>query len=327
MIMGLKKGYKIIMAAILVVSILSCNSNVAALAKVLEVSETNSYRIGGGVLYTCKTDESCVSLIIPDDDSKVELCFVSSDYPNKVFQFYMNKAAFLESFLKKQDPEWAIIRGFCLNNLAAAKCIEITVEDVTYENPIDITATKSSVAADLTDDLISVHGNEYSGIQVYQETYQGQLIKVYQRMDYHIYSAGYKNWNSGGTWLTLGSFITGVMNLTTTSEVLNAFSIIFGVAAVVNALVPGSGRVDKYQCDAVIGRYTSINGSAYPYTMTLEIYDYMGYDDHNLNSTERAAIDFSSQTRYWGDGANYYYNCSAQVADAYDVFLQIGQMD
>lgn len=61
--------------------------------------------------------------------------------------------------------------------------------------------------------------------------------------------------------------------------------------------------------------------------MTDNVYAYLGYDDADLNSTERAAIVSSTLDHYYTDGSSYYYDFDAQVEDAYEMFTRIGQMD
>ena len=199
--------------------------------------------------------------------------------------------------------------------------------DVDFDIPVDITNNRSSVGADLISDLITLRGNEYEGLFVAESIRGGQTIRVLQRQDFRIFFAGYKTWSTGDVVITLGTFITQIMSLTASNPVVDAFGIVFDVAASVYSDVPGSGRVDKYNCVANVGRYTSINGSQYAYTMTDSVFSYMGYDDNNLNSTAHAAIDSSSMTQYYTDSFSYYYSSSQQIEDAYNNFLAIGQMD
>lgn len=289
-------------------------------------AEIEILTLDDGSIYTRKASTQNVVVTIPSNSSQIEIDFSFTSNPDKVYQFYTSYDHDL-SLANATSEDWSFILALCQSSLSSAKQIDFSVEDVTYEEPIDISRTRSSVAADLIEGLIELQGKEYEKLVVHSTTYQGQNIKVYQMKVHRIYEAGYKRWSTGEDLITLGAFITGVLGLTATATVLGVFSIVFGVLPSAASKISGSGRVDKYKCDTIYSRYTTVNNSKYVYTMTDEVYEYMGYDDNDIASTARAAIDSSDCTHFYYDSEAYYNSFSAQVQDAYNLFCRIGQQD
>lgn len=314
------------LSLLLVLSILFSFSAPAYAATIETASDGNeTLLLEDATIYTKKTASQYFVLTVPDNSEPVEINFSFIANPSTVYQLYIPKDTMNLSVASSIN--WDTVQFLCQENISSAKQINFVIEDVTYDEPIEITNMRSSVSADLMEDLADLRGNEYEWRKVHETTYQGENIKIYERMDFRIYEAGYKRWSTGEDILTLGSFITGVMGYTVTSATLGAFGIIFCVLPQAISTISGSGKLNKYNCCAFIGRHASINDSEYAYTMTDNVYAYLGYDDADLNSTERAAIVSSTLDHYYTDGSSYYYDFDAQVEDAYEMFTRIGQMD
>lgn len=319
------KNYRLL-SILLVLSILLSFSMPAHATSLEKASDGNEIiHFEDATIYTKKTENQYIVVTVPADTEHIEINFSFTSVPSRIYQLYIPKST--EILSTASSVNWNTVQTLCQAKISSAKQINFVVEDITYDKPIEITNTKGSVAADLKEDLAALRGNEYAWRKVHETTYQGENIKIYERMDFRIYEAGYKRWSTGEDLLTLGSFITGVMQYSVTSATLGAFGIIFGVLPQALSTIPGSGTLKKYNCVADIGRHASINNSEYAYTMTDNVYSYLGYDDDDLNSTERAAVVSSTLDHYYTDSSSYYHDFAAQVEDAYEMFSRIGQMD
>ena len=126
--------------------------------------------------------------------------------------------------------------------------------------------------------------------------------------------------------LTVGGLIATIIGATTHAQLINIICAIYGLATGVSSLVPSSGSLNEYRVRAQYVRFATVNGSNYAYNTAHKFIDYKGYEDANNNSTSRAYADSSTRDVSYAPGGESYYNSySQQVADAYDMFLQIGQ--
>ena len=315
---------KMTLAIVLAISMFSSlflTSYAVSVDDAIEYEEVIS--LSDGNLYVFSGDNENIVVSVLNGSDMIEINFAFKSEPNTVYQYYTEKSE--DMFLAEEVVNWDVIKDFCQINLSHAKQIIFTIEETVYEEPIDVTNMRGSVTADLKEDLADIHGNEYEKKRVHNAMYKGQVIIIYERMDFRIQKTRSFSWSTGEELMTLGAFLTEQMGLTTTAETLRAFSKIFGVAESVTSKISGSGTLEKYNCIATIGRYASVNYSEYAYTMTDEVYTYEGYDDADVNSSKRAAVVRESVEHYYTDSASYFKDYNAQVQDAYSQFLQVGQ--
>lgn len=313
------------------IAMLLCMSMIFVLSSAAfasEPAEVSVLPMTDGVIYAREDANQIAVVSVPNSGDLLEVNVLDADMPSVVKQYYIDAEGIAANNLSSaRASEWNEVISMCNNSAESEKQIIFTVEDVTYDTPIDITNRRSSITADLEGDLTDFHGSEYEGVLKYSTTYSGQNIKIYERMDFRIYENGYKSWSTGSPLITLGTFILEVLLLTVNNKLVSALSDVFAVGESVDSLIAGSGRVNKYNCVAYVGRYSSINNSEYAYTMTDRVHSYTGYDDNDLNSTARAAIDESSKYSYYSDSSTYYNSYASQVEDAYEMFLSVGQQD
>ena len=200
----------------------------------------------------------------------------------------------------------------------------VTFTEVSYGEPIELPQTRSSAGADLLEDLESFMGTgEYFGRQIYSTTYQGQVFRVLESMDFRILTDGSKSWS---TTISVSSLIVGVLGLTATTTLVGTICGVFGVALSAASLIP-PGKINKYICRAMNYRYVTINGSEYAYSMADKFIDYNGYENADNDSTERAYADSGSRSVIYAPSAAYFSSYTDQIEDAYEIFLQVGQQD
>lgn len=80
----------------------------------------------------------------------------------------------------------------------------------------------------------------------------------------------------------------------------------------------------QYLCRDHYFRYATVNGSEYVYNITDRFRDYYGYD--SITQRGWPNIDRESKTVWFSHSQPYYRSYSSQAADAYEMFLEIGQM-
>lgn len=238
--------------------------------------------------------------------------------PNTVYQWTI--IDYPESTFTTSDNFWNGIVTYAENRITDANVVTFT--EVSYDEPIELPQARSSAGADLLEDLESFMGtSEYFGRQIYSTTYQGQVFRVLESMDFRILTDGSKSWS---TTISVSSLIVSVLGLATTTTLVGTICGIFGVALSAASLIP-PGKINKYICRAMNYRYVTINGSEYAYSMADKFTDYNGYENADINSTERAYADSGSGSVSYAPNAAYFSSYTDQINDAYDMFLQIGQ--
>lgn len=322
----MRKNKKVLSIIMVLAIILS--SNCVAIAQTNEFSEyketASVIKTDEGNIFYYKDDVETITIVTNEKEHLVEVDIMNADELGVVYQLFISDYA--KEFDATSDEFWDSIISIAKENIADAKIIKIDVEDVTYEKPIDVTNLKSSAGADLKSDLEDLLGSEYEGSFKYLKSNYSPYaaVRIYERMYFRIYDDGYKNWSTSDT-LTIGAFITGVLSLGSTTPLIGALALVFDVSASASSVISSSGRINKYSCTATISRYATVNGSQYMYNVTDKAYVYKGYEDNDLNSTGRAAVDSSSEQVIYTESSSYFADYSEQCDDAHDLFLIIGQ--
>ena len=140
-------------------------------------------------------------------------------------------------------------------------------------------------------------------------------------MEFRFVETGYKSWAQS---LSASSFIISIIGaLSPSNALLAATCSAFSIALSGASLIP-AGSMEVYDCTSLTYRYITINNSEYIYNMTHKL---IGYDGYNpLGNYTHAFINPDSKTTTYPDGLNYFSSISDQIADAYELFLEIGQM-
>ena len=262
-----------------------------------------------------------VTIITDNTRRMIDISIKYLNQPNIVYQWRIHDYP-VARFEPASNSFWNGIIEYAERNISSAT--PVTFTDVTYEKPIDVTAMRSSAGADLLQDLRSFIGQDeyFDVLKTSTPLYRnGVAFRVYESMQFRILLDGYKAWS---TTITVASLITTVLGSVITGKLVVAICNAFGIAAGLSSLLP-PGKINKYICRAMVYRYVTANGSKYVYNITDKFIDYKGYENADNNSTERAYADSSSQTINYIQGQSYFGSYTAQVDDAYQMYLNVGQ--
>lgn len=330
---------KRIISITLIIAILCASTQTLAFANSTETPVIQSVVFDDGTLYSAEFHDLLTVLLIPGSGD-IEISFSYKSNPADVYQFFITDR---NAVLSNDDVViWPNVYTVCHDNVQNAVKMTFTITtdstDASLYNSSSENAVYSilsSVNEDLDEDLAAIHGDEYGPNNKYSTVSFGPTITVKETMKFLYVDATPFWWNvEGVAALSVTSFVTGCLGLAATSTILAAVAYIFEVASYVDEQISPSGSLNRYLCSVRIRRHTSVNGSEYEYTYVDHIYQYYAYENPDLNSDGRAAVvPYCENEYYYYDGMNYgndssYFNSySSQVADAYDRYLVIGQMD
>lgn len=279
---------------------------------VLDVSE--------GKLYASKDEEKSVAILTDEEQLLIDISINYLDNPDIVYQWIFNDYPITE--FVDNVAFWNGIIEYAEEHRESASIIEF--EDITYENPIDVSMMRSSAGADLIEDMENLLGKTEYDKQIKKTTYKSEVFRIRESLVFRVVTSGSKSWSKK---ITVATLITGVLGLPgVTDDLLSAICGAFGVTVSAATLLP-AGKINKYSCRAITSRYVTVNGSSYAYNITDKIIEYKGYEDADNSSKERAYVDSSSKTTSYTDSKTYFNSYDSQIKDAYDTFLRIGQMN
>lgn len=311
---------KIISLALAVIMLITMSSTAFA-ANESRNSQTYIGEISNGNIFSKKTSNMLVTIITDNTKRMIDISIKYLNQPNIVYQWRIHDYP-VARFKPASNSFWNGIIEYAERNISSAT--PVTFTDVTYEKPIDVTDRRSSAGADLLQDLRSFIGQDeyFDVLKTSTPLYRnGVAFRVYESMQFRILLDGYKAWS---TTITVASLITTVLGSVITGKLVVAICNAFGIAAGLSSLLP-PGKINKYICRAMVYRYVTANGSKYVYNITDKFIDYKGYENADNNSTERAYADSSSQTINYIQGQSYFGSYTAQVDDAYQMYLNVGQ--
>ena len=276
--------------------------------------------IPGGFMYTSVTDEKSIAVLTSTDDSLVSVAIVYSQHPNKVYQWQLTNYP-IPILLSYTHPFWADVIAYAESSLSSAEIA--TYSKTTYEAPIDITNQRDPALNDLLAELENKLGTEYSGVPKYSSLINNQRISIYESMTFRFLEKAQFTWH---TALTVAGIIAAVGERYTTG-LANAICRVFHQTANLASVVIPEGEIKLHICRGMIYRSASINGSDYVYNITDKIIDYKGVENTSSTNFDAATISEDSPEIYYvpNDGGTYFNSYSSQAADAYDLFLEIGQ--
>lgn len=311
---------KVISLALAVIMLMMMSSTAFA-ANESRNSQTYIGEISNGNIFSKKTANMLVTILTDNTRRLIDISIKYLNQTNIVYQWRIQDYP-VARFKPASNSFWNGIIEYAERNISSAT--PVTFTDVTYEKPIDVTAMRSSAGADLLQDLRSFIGQDeyFDVLKTSTPLYRnGVAFRVYESMQFRILLDGYKAWS---TTITVASLITGVLGLFITESLILTICNVFGlIVSAATTLSPG--KINKYICRAMIYRYVTANGSKYIYNITDKFIDYKGYEDANINSTGRAYADSGSQTINFIQGQSYFGSYTAQVDDAYQMYLNIGQ--
>ena len=314
----MKKFISILLTLCMFISMTSTAFAVNDSKETMATPSTSVSAIEGGHLYTSVRSDMNIAILTNNDAHLIDISINYLSSPNTVYQWTIPdypKCTFTIS-----DSFWNGIVAYAENRIADANIVTFT--EIFYDEPIELLQTRSSAGADLLEELESFIGtSEYFGRHVHTSTYQGQVFRVFESMDFRILTNGAKSWS---TTISVSSLIVSVLGVVATTTLISTICGVFGVALSAASLIP-PGKINKYICRAINYRYVTINGSEYAYNKTDRFIEYNGYENADNNSTERAYADSGSRTVSYVPNAAYFSSYTDQIEDAYEMFLRIGQ--
>lgn len=285
-------------------------------------TQTAIVDITGGKLFTSKNNEKTIAILTNDAEHLLDVSISYVTEPNTVYQWtiqdYPENIFFTDDILF-----WEEIINYVEERMGVANIVCFTENQ--YDQSIEIQKRRSSAGADLVEELEELMGtSEYFNTLKTTVTYQGQVFRVYENMEFRIYETGTKSWTNA---ISVSSLIVGVLGLVTTNALVATICGAFGVGLSAASLLPANGSINIYKCRVMNYRYVTVNGSSYHYNITYRVVDYTGYENADINNTERAYIDSSSMTEEYTESSTYFNAYMSQIQDAYMVFNSIGQKD
>lgn len=304
------------------VMIFSCTISACAENMSVNNIQTAIVNITGGKIFTFENNEKTIAILTNDAEHLLDVSISYVTEPNTVYQWTIQD--YPENEFKTDDVLfWEGVVNYVEERIGLANVVCFT--ENLYDKPIEVQNRRSSAGADLVEELEELMGtSEYFNTLKATVTYQGQVFRVYENMEFRIYEAGTKSWS---TAISVSSLIVGVLGLITTNALVSAICGAFGVGLSAASLLPANGSINIYTCRAMNYRYVTANGSSYHYNITYRIVDYTGYENADINSTERAYIDSSSMMEEYTESSTYFNAYMSQIQDAYVIFNSIGQKD
>lgn len=273
--------------------------------EIIFVSEISE--ITDGFMYLLGTSHKSAAILVNQYTGHMAASI--SFQEGEVYEFIFETAPYA-NFDPLSQESWNAIIEYMEAHLGEGKYLSIEI----VEENIDLSKMKSSVGADLKEELKNLVGSEYSDKVLSTSTKYGCSMKIEESMTLRIEEQKKFSWSSA---ITVASLITTYLGVTATSAVVKTVCDVFGVAATASSLIP-AGSAKKYLCRALVGRWTYVNNKAC--NTTYKYLDYYGIDDGNLNSSNPAHI-YSGRTTSYSHSSSYFSSYSQQIEDAYSYYL------
>ncbi len=271
-----------------------------------------------GTYYAYITDEEAIIALYDKDEHTMEIYY--RDKVEDEYTIYVWDISYDPLFLTPTMKSfWTDAIDSVRDTRGADRTIELIPPTDEKETP-----ARSSANADMYNDLVSILGTApYNNMLKYTSLVTMETIQIYEDLEFVYTSAGSSAGWLGGTVLSVVISIIG--NFTPTPTWLNFFGTLFNVAALANSAV-SAGNVKKYTPKAIYTRHSSVNGSAYWYTQTTKRLTYKAYEDNTANGLGRTMVSPESPSTYYSGTSAFFNSYSAQEAEAYRIFQDIGQM-
>ncbi len=273
-----------------------------------------------GFMYTAITHSRKVAILTNGDGSLIDISISYLSSPNTVYQWTIED--YLDTAFVVSNDFWNGIVDYVENRMASANMITVTEE--IYDEPIEVSSTRSSAGADLIEDMVELLGtDEYALRLIHTVDYGYMHLDIYETLDIRIFTAGVKSWS---TAINVSSLIVTIIDAVPTTPMITGLCTLFGVVVGVNSLIP-AGSINKYLCRGMHFRDVTINDSAYSYAMADMYIDYYGYENADINSRERAFVDSSSYSATFIPDRITYFSYAYLINAAYNEYKRIGQQD
>lgn len=212
---------------------------------------------------------------------------------------------------EENNDIWAFIIDEALSNFENSTKIFIPdlimVKEVDEsKNDEDEIGPLSSANADMRQDLLRIHGTEYSGKTLYTNNViiPNNVLRIKEDMDYRF--SKYTTITTRS--MSVATFTTSVLGLKTTW--LGAVSLLLGI---VGDMVESGKRIQEYVCKVMYFRYSNVGNSPYEYTLVTKTIEYRGFE--NTTGYGRAFVATDTGSTYYSN-ENLFNSHSAHAREA-----------
>lgn len=324
----MKKVFQTWVAAVLAVAILAAVGVPAYAAENMPISQENSLNpysctieIEDGHMFYQLTETQSISVLTGIEANVIEINISNLSQEGTVYQLMRYDYDVPE---KPTQKFWNDMIEYGNANLTNAHVYTVVSTSYTESEKIAPAAGHASAGADLRGDLEDLVGREYAGNTLYMTTKNGNTVRVVESMSFYVTLNRQFAWRDA---LTISALIASVLGLFIAAPLVAAIGCVLVIASSAASMLPVGGSLNQYTCRVGYSRSGTVNGSSYSYSNAEKFLYYNGFEDADLNSTERAYLDTTLQsTVYSNDGSGAYYNDLPGLADAaYAEFLVIGQ--
>lgn len=296
--------------------IMSCSSTAFAYSSQKEGTDSEIFTFDTpvGDCIAQVSENEVVTVVI--NEKGVEVNYTESDNAGNIYKFMLDEEDIKS--LKDAAPKQIIstVENIKGDYWDVTERIEGRVE-YTEADPMAAPLPRSSITADLFEDLEDLEGPEYDKLRIGSSTKGGTTIEVYEEMQFQVRETKRLKWDLGTT-VSLGTFITAFLGLSVpTTVAIACFSAVFDVVSDAASQISGKGELQTYRCTAWRTRYTVLKGTSKRITENHYFRDYVGYDDMDLNSTGRAAVNGDELTISYNPDSEFYTNLATLIDDAW----------
>ena len=295
--------------------IMSCSSTAFAYSSQKEGTNSEIFTIEtpvGDCVVQVSEDE--VITVMKSEDG-TEVNYTDLDNTGDIYKFMLDDED--TENLESAEPQEVIrtVENVKDDYLDVTQKIEGSIEYT--EDPMAVPLPRSSITADLFADLEDLEGPEYDDLLIGSSTKGGTTLEVYEEMKFQVRETNTLKWDYEAD-ITLGTFIAAFMRLSRPESIAVAcLSIVFNVANDEASRISGKGELQRYRCTAWRTRYTVLEGTSRRITENHYFRDYVGYDDMDMNSTGRAAVNGAELTITYNPDSEFYTNLATLIEDAW----------
>lgn len=231
-----------------------------------------------------ETGRIFVSLKYHDDDD------ISYEWEMHVDDFDIIK-------LDENNDIWSLIVDKALNNFENAT--EIFIPDLITVKEMDETehdenenSASSSANADMLNDLLPIHGKEYSWKTLYTDkvTIPNKILRIKEDMEYRF--SKYTTLTTRA--MSVATFTISVLGLK--SNWIGAVSFLLGIAG---DMIEAGKKIQEHVCRVMYFRYSNVDSSSYAYTMVTKTIEYRGFE--NISGYGRAFVATDTDSTYYSN--------------------------
>lgn len=302
----------------LIVAMLFSMSSVAFAADNVQMEPElfEEYAVDTGIFYRYTLDyvgdEWDAIIFVPNDGSSVSF---SATKITPLVEGELDEAddgiysVTIEAGANKEPLEY-LREGFSLLNQASVVSAS-TFDTNTVEQ-------RDSVQADLFAAARKIYGNEYERVVYNDYTYPNvDVISVHGDLTLRMRKEGSKTFEVGTSLSVAALALTKMTGVSVTLSFLSL------VVSVRGEIIDTLAVVDAYVVDVDFGRWTTVDNGDYVYTIANKIYQHCGLNERN-NETKAYLQDEEPELLYM-PSPTYYNDYSAQVEDAYNMYLGLNK--